>query len=871
MKQVIDNLSPKIIVLCETKLPSNTVLKKLLPAYEVNTRVTKSGQSGVAIAVKSQTFRSALDVTCSTHHNIITTRIELDNCAIRIILGYAPQETEPADVREHFFTELGVEATQCKLTGDLPIVIGDMNAKIVNISGKIVPESSNGRLFTEFIHDQELNVLNFDQRCQGKWTHVIQTSGASSVLDYILTNDVLSKYIKDVIIDESCLFCPFRTKKNRKGVETPQYSDHNSIIAKMQLEYSKTKNLHQPSWKVTEESLQTFNTITNDAPFPTDVEGFGQKKYDNYEKLLNETMNVCFHKTKPRRSEQRICKNLIPLYKKVMQFAKKGKAQRKVAQTYVQAIQQSNTEEVAERNKENVKNTLLNITVDNTFSPNKFWELCKKNRKTSNEIGTSVVTEAGNEVFGEDMIKEAYTQEFQHRLRERQIAPELKNYEKKTKLICSMLVEYSKSVKVPDYTEEEIDLVTRRIKKRKSCGRDKIPPEVPINWGDRLKKLTLNVMNSIKQSQEVPFQWINVLISTLYKNKGSRKVLINWRGIFLKQIFSKLFERLNTNRIEHNIQQIDPFQAGCRKNRSPADQTFLLRASIDHAKYINRPLYIVLYDYSQCFDSLWLEDCLLSLWKLGVQNEILALIRELNKQCNIVVKTPMGNTKEFTVQNIVQQGSVCGGILCSSSTGEVADEIQTGGTQIGTSSIKVLTYVDDIATINTETGDVYYSHERVVWFSKKKRLDLSVGKCVILPVNLKKTDVIPRLYIDNVEVPVKEAAPYLGDHFNNKGTNSNLVDERVKKAKSCIVSSMALCSDITMGIHALETLQLLYQSLFLQVTLYNAQAWSNLTKTDSSYLQRVQLKYLNEKDAPCPILDIKPPNIPRNRHPPIRI
>ena len=179
MKQVIDNLSPKIIVLCETKLPSNTVLKKLLPAYEVNTRVTKSGQSGVAIAVKSQTFRSALDVTCSTHHNIITTRIELDNCAIRIILGYAPQETEPADVREHFFTELGVEATQCKLAGDLPIVIGDMNAKIVNISGKIVPESSNGRLFSEFIHDQELNVLNFDQRCQGKWTHVIRTSHQS--------------------------------------------------------------------------------------------------------------------------------------------------------------------------------------------------------------------------------------------------------------------------------------------------------------------------------------------------------------------------------------------------------------------------------------------------------------------------------------------------------------------------------------------------------------------------------------------------------------------------------------------------------------------------------------------------------------------
>ena len=220
-----------------------------------------------------------------------------------------------------------------------------------------------------------------------------------------------------------------------------------------------------------------------------------------------------------------------------------------------------------------------------------------------------------------------------------------------------------------------------------------------------------------------------------------------------------------------------------------------------------------------------------------------SLIRELNKQCNIVVKTP-GPTNEFSVKNVVQQGSVSGGILCSASTGEIADEIQTGGTQIGRSIIKVLTYVDDIATVNTITGDVYHSHERVQWFSKKKRLGLSVGKCFILPINLKKSDVIPRLFIDNKEVSTKKVVPYLGDHFNDKGTNTDLVEERVKKGKSCIISSMALCSDITMGIHAVETLLLLYQSLFLPVILYNAQSWSNLTKTDLLSLQRIQLKFI---------------------------
>ena len=259
---------------------------------------------------------------------------------------------------------------------------------------------------------------------------------------------------------------------------------------------------------------------------------------------------------------------------------------------------------------------------------------------------------------------------------------------------------------------------------------------------------------------------------------------------------------------------------------------------------MNRSMYIVLYDYSQCFDSLWLEDCLLSVWNIGVQNEILSLIRELNKQSNIIVKTPAGLTNEFTANNIVQQGSVCGGILCSSSTGEAPSEIITGGTQIGTSVIKVLTYVDDIATLNTTTRDVYYSHERVKWFSKKKRLSLSVGKCILLCINLKKSDVIPRLYIDNTVVPVKDVATYLGDQFNNKGTNTDLIEERVKKGKTCIVNTMALCSDITMGIHAIETLLLLYRSLFIPVILYNAQAWSNLTKTDLLSLQRIQLKFI---------------------------
>lgn len=307
------------------------------------------------------------------------------------------------------------------------------------------------------------------------------------------------------------------------------------------------------------------------------------------------------------------------------------------------------------------------------------------------------------------------------------------------------------------------------------------PPDIFIRGGEMMETLIMAMFDAIKHDDVLPYQWTLVLICTMYKNKGKRKQLVNHRGIFLKQIISKMFEKINMNRIGANIEKIDKFQAGARPNRSTADQTFLLRAAIDHSVYLNRPLYITLYDFSQCFDSLWLSDCLLSLWNLGVQSQTLRNIKNLNEICNIVVKTPVGMADEVTVTSIVQQGSVSGGLLCTASTAEVTQENLGGGCQIGEANMKALTFVDDIATPITELQDLYTSNDSVVWFSKKKRLSLNVPKCMLLPVNIRPTDVLPRLKIDEVVLKCVEKAEYLGDTFNRSGTNKDLVRGQSEK------------------------------------------------------------------------------------------
>ena len=60
----------------------------------------------------------------------------------------------------------------------------------------------------------------------------------------------------------------------------------------------------------------------------------------------------------------------------------------------------------------------------------------------------------------------------------------------------------------------------------------------------------------------------------------------------------------------------------------------------------------------KCFDSLWLEDCINSVWENGVKDDTLSLIYYLNEKANVVVKTPFGESDPLSFMNTVKQGTV---------------------------------------------------------------------------------------------------------------------------------------------------------------------------------------------------------------------
>ena len=840
---IVQRVGATVVVICETKLANVNKIKEAMPGHEVIDKCVKDGKGGLVIAVKKNFFGSFINVTMSQENeNILVGKVAIGDRYVRIIACYAPQENDIKDVREQFFEDLSLEVTKSRLSEDEFIIMGDLNAKIcMDSAGAVVSESGNGCLLQQMVSEQELSVINFSSKCSGKWTHEIRTTGQKSVLDYVLTSDrFYNENVSGMTIDETCLICPFSLKRV-KGKDVVQYSDHNTILMNTLLpRFKKSKKEEScQRWRIDDEGLSHFHEIT-DICSGTDV-----SSYDEFDEYLREQMNESFKPLSRKRRGGNVSnknRNYQHVISPLMKIYRRGKVQRKVVKQYLDVLRRQNEENVSKEKARQLTERMQQLTIDEKLSLDGFWKLKKKYVNKSSVV-SSVLNENGVEICSESGILHEYRNEFYNRLQPSEIAKEWKKFEELTVRLSALCVEVSGSNKSPDFTDKELDRAISELKSGKSYP-DSFPPEVFIHGGKELRRFLLQVSNRIKNEQKIPIQWMQMKIATMYKKKGSMKMLVNQRGIFLTPVISKVFEKMVKSRIVEIVAKVTKLQAGSRNERMTMDQTFLLRSGINHAVYMNQPIFITMYDFRQCFDKIWLEDALISLWKLGVRDDMLKLISLLNEKSEVVVKTSVGETEKFELGSNAKQGTVLGPILSSASIAECCTEQKKGGATVGSAVVRSLAFVDDLAGVNQMHLDVHVSHDKVTLFSRKKRLGLNEEKCIVLPINVPNSMANPVLYVNGQEMDIVELAKYLGDIFNSRGTNHDLINDRVDKGIKCMIISMALASEITLGIYLLKTLISLYKIMFLPVVLFNSGAWNNIAVESLSKLRVVQLKYL---------------------------
>ena len=699
-----------------------------------------------------------------------------------------------------------------------------------------------------------MKVLNFDPKCLGKWTRVQENLGVtqSSVIDYVITDEKFAKHLTDMIIDEEKAFAPFWLK-NKKDGKKRQHSDHNSIYLNFNLPYCPNDfnedSLHaQGGWKITPTGMEQFSHMTEN------MEEIEDHNLVDFSKHLDTILDSCFPRksltkrnSHPNVNKEHLitAKPLLPILKLIIGYLKRGKCERVAARVYITFIQNIQSQNVHQRKAEKISQVINNVSNDQGgLSVDKFWKL-KKSLSCTDTSRFSVVTPNDIELFSGPAIIKEYQKEFSNRLAHRKIDDSFKSYEEATNKLFNMYLSISsKSRSEPDFTTTEVYQAMRSLKEDSSAGPNRRPPSLYINAGRGLVVNITKLFNHIKRNTVFPQDWFDLIIVTIYKNKGSRKKLEFYRGIFLANIITKIFEKVIKKRISPQLQKVNLLQAGSRTGRSTCDDIFLINGLIDHAKYLNARLYLTFYDYSTCFDSLWLEDSMISLWELGIQNELFALIFKMNEVARIKVKTPFGMSAPFVCKDIVKQGTVLSSNICSASTGEICNYNTKGGASVGTLTISDVLYVDDTTDPNTDIVDTIMSHDEIVNFSLSKRLSLNQPKCCIITINKKSTDSVPTLIICRRQVQHVSKSKFLGDIVNEKGTNSDLIGDRVSKGNAAIINCITMCNEVTLGIFFTKTAMTLYHSVFLSVILFNSAVWTNITDKDMKNLRTIQLKYL---------------------------
>ena len=185
-------------------------------------------------------------------------------------------------------------------------------------------------------------------------------------------------------------------------------------------------------------------------------------------------------------------------------------------------------------------------------------------------------------------------------------------------------------------------------------------------------KSVVELLNSVSYEKRPPEDWKEMIIKSIYKNKGSQLDMKNRRGLFLTDVISKVFEKLISARNEKQTQKtMSRYQSGGIKNRSTIDHVMTMMAIIDKNLYLKRPTFLVFADAEKCFDKLWLKDGIKDLWKAGTRTDDAYMIYKMNEKANAQIDTPIGKTDPIELQEIVRQGTIYGPKICGTSTDKI--------------------------------------------------------------------------------------------------------------------------------------------------------------------------------------------------------
>lgn len=215
-----------------------------------------------------------------------------------------------------------------------------------------------------------------------------------------------------------------------------------------------------------------------------------------------------------------------------------------------------------------------------------------------------------------------------------------------------------------DISHEEIINAINQMSKNKSPGSDGLTVEFYCQFYNDLRNVLMKLFNSIENEGTLSRSMKCGVISLIYKKKGDRRSLKNYRPISLLQVDYKILARIMANRFKTvlpNIISVD--QTCCIMGRDISNNVANVRDIIELIERDNLEGYIIKIDQEKAFDRVSHAYLLRVLQKYGFGEKFVKWIEIFYNGINSAVKCNGFLTKYFSIKNGIRQGCPISALL----------------------------------------------------------------------------------------------------------------------------------------------------------------------------------------------------------------
>ena len=490
----------------------------------------------------------------------------------------------------------------------------------------------------------------------------------------------------------------------------------------------------------------------------------------------------------------------------------------------------------------------------------KFWKMKKRMNQKTRDPPTAMLDGDGILLTSNLTIKDRALEVYTDRLKNNKIERHLEAYEKDVNKLCESRLKQCKQNKVNPWTMEDLDIAIKDLDKGKArdalgYANELFKDDVA---GSDLKLALLKLMNHIRKGQNFPEALQACNITSLYKQKGSRKDFMQYRGVFRVTVLRSILDRLMYNDLYETIDtSLTDGNVGARKERNIRDNIFVLGAVINSViNGAEQPIQLQVLDVEKCFDKLWLQATTNALFEAGVQSELLNLLFIENKAAKIAVKVNGQLTKRIIVKDVEMQGNVWGSLKCKTTMDQLnkiilqQDHLAFRYKNNPNIKIGVLGMVDDTLSISRCGNSSVQKNSVINSFIETQKLTLSEEKSVMLHIGKKKKcqQPCPCLKVHRNTMKEVQSVKYLGDIISVSGTARESIESRRNKGWGKIAEIAGTVSEMP-DIHKIEVGLKMRETKLCNGLLYNTEAWSSISDKEYDRLEQIDTALLKQTMA----------------------